>query len=221
MRPKGSADRLEYRRPWAAQLLDEGKGVNEVARLVQVSPSSVSRWKAMKAPAGEAGLKAKPHPGRGGQLSPQDQDQLKQLLLQGPQAAGFDTALWTCGRVAQVIAPTFGVSYHPDHVGRLLHGLGFSCQYPQHRARERDEEAIRPWRLVEWPRIKKKPDKKGGPSPGSIRAALCCNPPVAEQGLCGATRPCTRCGIATIACRFRLPLRCRLSASGWVFIPNV
>ena len=110
MRPKGSADRLEYRRQWAAQLLDAGKGVNEVARLVQVSPSSVSRWKSMKAQAGEAGLKAKPHPGRGCQLSPQDKDQLKQLLLQGPQAAGFDSALWTCRRVAQVIAQTFGVS---------------------------------------------------------------------------------------------------------------
>ncbi len=93
MRPKGSADRLEYRRQWAAQLLDAGKGVNEVARLVQVSPSSVSRWKAMKAQAGEEGLKAKPHPGRGCQLSPQDKDQLKQLLLQGPQAAGFDSAV--------------------------------------------------------------------------------------------------------------------------------
>ena len=161
MRPKGSADRLEYRRPWAAQLLDAGKGVNEVARLVQVSPSSVSRWKSMKAQAGEAGLKAKPHPGRGCQLSPQDKDQLKQLLLQGPQAAGFDSALWTCRRVAQVMAQTFGGSYHPDHVGRLLHGLGFSCQYPQHRARERDEEAIRQWRLVEWPRIKKSPAPGG------------------------------------------------------------
>ena len=65
MRPKGSAEWLEYRRQWAAALLDEGKGVNEVARLVQASPSSVSRWKAMKAQAGAAGLKAKPHPGTG------------------------------------------------------------------------------------------------------------------------------------------------------------
>ena len=165
MRPKGSAKWLEYRRQWAAQLLDAGKGVNEVARLVQAAPSSVSRWKAMKAQAGVAGLKAKPHPGRGCQLSSQDKEQLKKLLLQGPQAAGFDSALWTCKRVAQVIAQTFGVSYHPDHVGRLLHGLGFSCQYPQHRARERDEEAIGQWRLVEWPRIKKKPGTKRRPSP--------------------------------------------------------
>lgn len=132
-----------------------------VARLVHAAPSSVSRWKAMKAQVGAEGLKAKPHPGRGCQLSSQDQEKLLQLLLAGPQAAGFDTALWTCRRVAQVIAQTFGVSYHPDHVGRLLHGLGVSCLYPQHRARERDEEAIRQWRVVEWPRIKKKPGKKG------------------------------------------------------------
>lgn len=165
MRPKGSAKWLEYRRQWAAQLLDAGKGVNEVARLVQASPSSVSRWKAMKAQGGAAGLKAKPHPGRGCQLSCQDKEQLKKLLLQGPQAAGFDSALWTCKRVAQVIAQTFGVSYHPDHVGRLLHGLGFSCQYPQHRAREQDEEAIGQWRLVAWPRSEKKPGTKRRPSP--------------------------------------------------------
>jgi transposase len=165
MRPKGSADRLEYRRQWAAGLLDEGKSINEVARLVKASPSSVHRWKALKEKHGAAGLKAKPHPGRGCQLSAQDQEQLKKLLLQGPQAAGFDSALWTCKRVAQVIAQTFGVSYHPDHVGRLLHGLGFSCQYPQHRAREQDEDAVRQWRLVEWPRIKKKPGTKTRPSP--------------------------------------------------------
>ena len=75
-----------------------------------------------------------------------------EALIQGERLAYYKQVfdeLWTCRRVAQVIAQTFGVSYHPDHVGRLLHGLGFSCQYPQHRARERDEEAIRQWRLVE------------------------------------------------------------------------
>ena len=160
MRPKGSADRLEYRRQWAAALLDEGKSINEVARLVKASPSSVHRWKELQKKHGAAGLKAKPHPGRSCRLSAQDKEQLKKLLLAGPEAAGFDSALWTCSRVAQVIEQTFGVSYHPDHVGRLLHGLGFSCQYPQHRAREQDEQAVRQWRLVAWPRIKKKPDKK-------------------------------------------------------------
>ena len=46
--------------------------------------------------------------------------------MAGPQAAGFDSALWTCRRVAQVIEQTFGVSYQTDQVGRLLYRLGFS-----------------------------------------------------------------------------------------------
>jgi transposase len=160
MRPKGSADRLEYRRQLASRLLDEGQGINEVARLVAASPSSVHRWKEQKAQYGEAGLNAKPHPGRGCQLTDDDKEQLTQILVAGPMAAGYDTALWTCARVAQVIQRRFGISYHPDHVGRLLHGLGFSCQYPEQQARERNEEAIRQWRLEEWSRIKKKPSKK-------------------------------------------------------------
>ena len=84
MRPKGSADRLEYRRQWAAQLLEEGKGVNEVARLVKVSPSSVSRWKAMKAQAGEAGLKAKPHPGAGLSVEPPRPGSVEAASASGP-----------------------------------------------------------------------------------------------------------------------------------------
>lgn len=164
MRPKGSADRLEYRRQLASQLLDEGKGLNEVARLVQASPSSVHRWKTMKAQHGAAGLKAKPHPGRPSRLTEPHKAQLLDWLGAGPLAAGYDTDLWTCARVATLIQQQFNVAYHPDHVGKLLHGLGFSCQYPEQRGREREEEAIRGGRLVEWPRSKKKPAKKGPPS---------------------------------------------------------
>jgi transposase len=51
----------------------------------------------------------------------------------------------------------FQVRYHPDHVGKLLHSLGFSHQKPERRAVERDEEAIATWRRKAWARIKKRP----------------------------------------------------------------
>jgi hypothetical protein len=35
--------------------------------------------------------------------------------------------------------------------------MGWSCQKPEKRARERDEEAIAGWRQMDWPRIKKSP----------------------------------------------------------------
>jgi hypothetical protein len=41
--------------------------------------------------------------------------------------------------------------------------MGWSCQRPTGRARERKEEEIARWKRVEWPRIKKKPKKKGAP----------------------------------------------------------
>ncbi len=47
------------------------------------------------------------------------------------------------------------IQYNHDHVGRMLHRLGFSCQKPAKQAKEHDEKAARVWRKREWPRIKK------------------------------------------------------------------
>jgi putative transposase len=56
-----------------------------------------------------------------------------------------------------LIFSLFGIRYHVDHIGRLLHSLGWSPQRPQRRAVERNEREIQRWVKEEWPRIKKKP----------------------------------------------------------------
>lgn len=141
----------------AQRLLAQGQGIRRVARAVGASPSSVKRWSDALQAGGPEALKAKPHPGRRPFLSRRQKERLRRLLLKGPCAAGYRTDLWTCSRVAEVIAKRFGVCYHVDHVGRLLHGLGWTCQKPERRARERDEAAIRRWREQRWPDIKKRP----------------------------------------------------------------
>lgn len=105
---------------------------------------------------GVEALAAKPHTGPTPKLSEDQQQELVESLIAGPIAAGFKTDLWTCARVATVVQRRFRVSYHPDHLGRLLHALGFSPQKPQQVAREQDAEAIDLWRKKAWPRIKKK-----------------------------------------------------------------
>src|SRR4030067_585429 len=40
--------------------------------------------------------------------------------------------------------------------GRSAGGEGWSCQKPERRARERDEDAIKQWREKRWPHIKKR-----------------------------------------------------------------
>jgi len=58
-------------------------------------------------------------------------------------------------RIATLVRKTFGVRYHPSHLWRVLRGCGWSCQVPERRAIQRDEEAIAHWMRYTWPAIKK------------------------------------------------------------------
>ncbi len=79
---------------------------------------------------------------------------LATLLLQGAKAHGWPNELWTCARIRVLIQRHFGVSFHHDHVGRLLRQrLNWTPQKPQRRARERDEADIELFRRVRFPRI--------------------------------------------------------------------
>jgi transposase len=141
----------------ALTLLDEGLLPAEVSKRVGVDRRSVRRWKAAVRKHGEEGVRARPASGRPSKLSGRHKRRLEALLLKGPLAAGFHTDLWTCPRVAELIKQRFGIDYHVDHVGRLLHDLGWSPQKPTRRAVERDEQQIRRWVREDWPRVKKTP----------------------------------------------------------------
>lgn len=162
---------LERRRLQALRLLDQGLTQSEVARRLRVGQQSVSRWAQQAA---QGGLEALRYPGRAGrkpQLSAAQLTQLEQLLLDGPEAHGYLTPLWTCQRVARLIQEQFGIRYHPGHVWKILVRLGWSPQRPVGRPRERDEQAIRQGRRRTWPAAKKKPPKRGARSSPSTRRA--------------------------------------------------
>lgn len=175
MRTRGTAAELEVRRRIAARLFREDIRLADVARCVDASISSVKRWRRTWKQGGVAALAAKPQYVPRCRLSDEQKGQLVEILLRGPLAAGYFTDLWTCARVAQVIDKEFGVTYHADHVGRLLHSLGFTPQKPRRRARERDEEAIERWRRVDWLRIKKGERGEKLASFSSTRRAFCCS----------------------------------------------
>ena len=160
MRPKGSAQELERRRRQAMVLLDQGMKPVAVARATGVSRASVTRWRQAYAAGGQEALESKPHPGGTSRLTVAQRKHLIRMLLQGPRKHGYGTELWTLARVAELIAVTFGVEYHPSAVWHILRAMGWSCQKPERRARERNEQAIATWRQVEWPRIKKRPKKR-------------------------------------------------------------
>jgi transposase len=131
-----------------------------VARAVGTSRASVTRWRQTYESGGLEAMESKPHPGGASRLTVGQRARLVRMLLKGPRRHGYGTDLWTLSRVTELIVLTFGVEYHPSAVWHILRAMGWSCQKPERRARERDEQAIAGWRQKDWPRIKKRPKKR-------------------------------------------------------------
>lgn len=156
-RPKGSADLLEDRRKRALVLLDRGFSLHEVGRRIGCAAVSVMRWRDARRRGGEQALKVRFSPGRRWKLNQGERKRLVRLLLKGSLTYGYRTNLWTTARIAELVERELGISYHRDHIGRLMHSLGWSVQKPERRALERDEEESARWKREEWPRLKKRP----------------------------------------------------------------
>ena len=146
---------LEDRRWRAAKLFRAGARLASVARTLQVSRQSVSRWYRQWKQGGVEALRAAGRAGRKPKLERQQLQQLDGALRQGARAQGFGTDLWTLPRVAKLIERLTGVRYHPGHVWRILQAMDWSVQRPEHRAKERDDAAIFRWQKRRWPQRKR------------------------------------------------------------------
>jgi transposase len=156
---------LEYRRRLAVQRLADGYSTQEVADFLGVDPSTVRRWSAAFRARGDAGLVARPVPGRPGKLTSTQEKIALRWLTDSPTHHGFETDLWTAARLGQLIREEFGVGLNPRYLSTWLRERGFTPQKPERVARERDPDAIAAWLESDWPRIKKRPGGRARTSP--------------------------------------------------------
>jgi transposase len=101
--------------------------------------------------------------GRPAALEADDLKRLSKLLLDGAIANGFPNEVWTLARVVKLIEREFGVTFSVPNVWHVLRALGFSSQRPAGRAIQRNEQAIKTWRVKRWPALKKSPAGKDAP----------------------------------------------------------
>jgi transposase len=151
---------IQHLRQQAIALFDTDLSNAEIGRRIGVSRPTISQWRTRYRQEGAHALKLAA-PGPEARLNEEQLNQLAAALLQGPQAHGYPTQLWTLARIADLIQKQTGVTYHPGHVWRLLQQMQWSCQKPQTRAKERNDAAIAQWCEVEWPRIKKGRSSEG------------------------------------------------------------
>src|ERR1700681_4806774 len=115
----------------AVVLNSEGQTSGGLARILKAPRSKVSEWLQRYQTDGVDGLLEGYRSGRPSELTDQQQQQLGDILDSGPVAYGLDNGIWTSPMIAWVIEEEFGVPYHPGHVRKLLHLLGFSVQRPR------------------------------------------------------------------------------------------
>jgi transposase len=149
-----------WRRMRAWELKQSGWRQREIASALGVSEVCVSRWLALVRQGGLNALRSRPAAGPAPKLTPEQKRFIPELLWHGAEAYGFRGEVWTCRRIAQVIAEEFGVRYHKDHVSRLLKELHWTPQVPIRRALQRDEQAIERWRTKTWPALQRRARKE-------------------------------------------------------------
>lgn len=143
MRPIGTAEELQRRRIRAVELVEQGESPDEVAHFLGCGRSSVYTW-VKQAKESIEKLAAKPHAGPKPRLDSAQLGRLEAELKKGAKAYGWKTELWTAARVAELIGRQFQVSFHPEHVRKILKTrLRWTSQKPEKRAREQDQEAVR------------------------------------------------------------------------------
>lgn len=181
---------LEERRKQAGRLFAAGKMLlAQIARHLQVSRQSVSRWYAQWRRGGRAALRGAGRAGRKPKLAGRQLRQVERALRQGARAYGFGTDLWTLPRVAAVIERVTGVHYHPGHVWKILGAMDWTLQRPAKRARQRDPEKVRLWLNQRWPAVKKTLAAERRGSSSKTRAASPNAPPSAGPGRRKGKRP--------------------------------
>lgn len=143
----------------ALLLVSRGNRERDVAQVIGVGRRTLQDWIHRYRQKGIAGLTQGPFTGSKSRLTDEQKAELTRIIAAGPQEAGLDTGVWTTPIIVKLVRDLFGVSYHPDHMNKILHGLRFSVQYPAKKLSKADEKAQRTWRLEELPAIKKKPKK--------------------------------------------------------------
>jgi transposase len=146
----------------AVVLNSEGHTSVELAKILKAPRSKVSEWLSRYEIHGVEGLLEGYRSGRPAGLTETQQKQLGDILDSGPVAYGLDNGIWTSPMIAWVIEEEFGVSYHPGHVRKLLHALGFSVQRARRVLARADADQQDRWHRRTYPNLKKKPLLKTG-----------------------------------------------------------
>jgi transposase len=139
----------------AVEAVLRGMGISLVAEVFGTDRTTIYRWLQRYELEGEKGLERKPGSGRPRILEGLTESQLRLVILRPATDFGYETDLWTVGRVRTVIEDSYRVRVSNNTIWRRLREAGLTYQKPEREYYELDEDARRAWARTEIPRIRR------------------------------------------------------------------
>jgi len=146
----------------AVRAVQDGMSRQAVAAAYGVERTTLYRWMQKYEVDGKSGLERKAGSGRRRKLEELGEDELRALVLNGAQHFGYETDLWTVGRLRRVITEEFSIVLSKNTVWRRLRDAGLTYQKPEREYYEIDEEARKKWLQYEVPKIRRCVNKHRG-----------------------------------------------------------
>lgn len=115
----------------AVRAVQDGMSRMAIAAAVGVERTTLYRWIQKYEVDGESGLERKAGSGRRRKLEELSEDELRALVLKGAQHFGYETDLWTVGRLRQGITEEFSIVLSKNTVWRRLRDAGLTYQKPE------------------------------------------------------------------------------------------
>lgn len=128
--------------------------IAQIARTVGVSRKYASQWHTAWKNGDNNFLVAR-RCGRQSQLTSEQKQMIREHIIAGPEAAGYQQQLWNQKRIAALIKSLTDVDYHPNFIRVLMASLDISYQKPELRAKERSEAKVAQFLEESWPMAKK------------------------------------------------------------------
>ena len=119
------------RRLLALALVLEGESREEAAQLNGMDRQTLRDWVHRYNEEGVAGLYPRAIPGRPGALTEEQMEEVRAMVLAGPDPAIDGVVRWRCADLRDAIAARWSVTLHVRSVGRLLHRLKMTRLQPR------------------------------------------------------------------------------------------
>jgi len=154
---------MSYLRKIAVHAVEENHySPEDVIKIFGFSRSCIYDWLKRFQEGGYEDLDTKKAPGISTTVTEEMDCWLKKIILEStPENFGYDTTLWTCDLLAELLAEKYGVNVIGSTVNHHLHQMDLTSQKPNYIAREQDPVAVEQFLKEEFPKIQSFAEKVG------------------------------------------------------------